>query len=163
MKMPYFYYFVSWAVVIFAQIVVASRISVSGIYPDFVVAIVVLLGLKRNWRMAMWFGFLFGFTLDILNPVGFGWQTLIVSLSGALAGVVREKINVESGFYQVCIVAIIAFLNNIVLPLVETAEFFLSDFRDYLTDSMLIAVYTALVSAIILIILKQRYRLREFL
>ncbi|MEE9555110.1 MAG: rod shape-determining protein MreD [candidate division Zixibacteria bacterium] len=161
--MPYFYYFLGWIILIFGQIVIAPRISVTGIYPDMVLATVILIGLKRGSQKGLWFGFIFGISLDLLDPQNLGWLTLLGSISGMVAGMVREKIYVESGLYQSGIIAAITFLYRIAIFIIDSPGYFYNNFADSLITSLFIALYSALFAGIALMILKQRFRLRELL
>ena len=161
--MPYFYYFMIWFLVIFCQIVVTPRMSITGIYPDFILASAILLGLKRGWKAGLWFGFAFGLTVDLTDPASLGWTTLLISLSGFMAGMIREKIYVENNLYQVGIIAGVTFLYNIFIRLVEAAGFLIANPAESLVDSLFIGVYTAIMAGVILIILQQRFRLKELL
>lgn len=161
--MPYFYYFMIWFVIMSCQLVITPRLTFSGIYPDFVLAASILLGLKRGWKMGLWFGFAFGLSMDLTDPLNFGWVMLTVSLSGLIAGIVREKIYVENNLYQVGIVAAITFVYYLVLTFIESVGYLVNDFGSSVLDFFLIALYTALVSGAILLLLQQRYRLRELL
>ena len=143
------------------HIVVAPRVAINGIYPDFVVATVILIGIKRGWQNGLWFGFVFGITLDLFNPINLGWIILITSITGLLSGVIREKIYVESGLYQSAILAAITFIYKIVITFIETPGFFLENIQSSIINSLLTAVYTAMFAGIVLILLKQRYRLKE--
>jgi len=161
--MPYFYYFSGWFVIMFCQIVISPRLSVAGVFPDFVLAAVVLLGLKRGWETGFRYGFVFGLCLDLLNPLTFGWTVLTLSLSGLSAGVIREKIYVENNIYQAGIVAVMAFIYQLLMHLIESTRFLSQNPQSSVVDSLFIALYTAVISIASLILLQQRYRLRELL
>jgi rod shape-determining protein MreD len=161
--MPYFYYFVGWCIVMFFHIVGIPRLTFSGVFPDIVLGVVTLIGLKRGRTLGLWFGFVFGFSLDLLQPVSFGWSTLLVSLSGFLSGMVREKIYVESGYYQTGIIVIVAFVYQLTVRVIHSPGYLYNNVGASLMTSLLVGAYTGLLAGVALILLKQRYRLREFL
>ena len=161
--MPYFYYFMIWFIIMTCQLVITPRLTLSSIYPDFVLAATVLLGLKRGWKMGLWFGFALGLSMDLTDPLNFGWVTLTVSLSGLIAGVIREKIYVDNNLYQIGIIGAITFAYYLILTLFESIGYVVNDFGSSILDFFLIALYTAVVSGAILLLLQQRYRLRELL
>jgi len=161
--MPYFSYFMGWFVIMFFQIVVSPRIAVAGIYPDIILAAVILLGLKRGWKAGFWFGLVFGLSIDLLNPVTLGWNTLLLSLCGLAGGAISGKIYVENNLYQVGIVAVIAFIFHLLMRIIESVGFLMRNFSSSLIDSLFIAIFTAIVAGASLVLLQQRYRLKELL
>ena len=161
--MPFFYYFITWIILMFGQIVAVPRLSIAGAYPDIVLATIILIGLKRGWLKGLWFGLIFSLSIGLLDPRNLGWLTLFGSISGMAAGLIREKIYVESGLYQAGIIAAITFLYRIVISIIDSPSYFFDNFYMSLTGSLFVALYTAVFAGIILILLKQRYRLRELL
>lgn len=161
--MPYLYYFAAWFFLIFCQVVIAPRIGVGDIYPDIIMAAVVLIGLKKGWEKGLWFGFTLGLTMDILNPQNYGWTTLLFSFSGYFAGYIRDKIFLENIFYQSLTAGIFALLYPILFQLINWPFYLINNFVKSLLDSLLISLYTFIVSAVALFILSQRSRLKELL
>lgn len=161
--MPYFYYFMTWIILMFGQIVAAPRISIAGTYPDIVLATIIIIGLKRGWQKGLWFGLIFSLSIDLLDPQNLGWLTLFGSVAGMAAGLVREKIYVESGYYQVGVIAAITFLYRILINVIGSPGFFFDNIYMSFLNSLFIALYTAVFAGIALILLKQKYRLRELL
>ncbi len=161
--MPHLYYALAWIIIMFCQAVLSPRISIAGVYPDVVIASVILIGMKRGWQNGLWFGFAFGLSLDLYNPAKMGWMTLAVALAGMISGIIKEKIYVESLFYQSAILAAVVFLYKITAWLIESPVFFSDNITTALLTSLLTAVYTALFAAVVLLLLKQRYRLKELL
>jgi rod shape-determining protein MreD len=161
--MPYLYFFLSWFSIIFCQYVLSPRLAIGGVYPDILLAITAFIGLRRGWRMGLWFGFANGLTIGLLDPGDLGWITLLISLTGFGAGMIREKIYVENSFYQTVMVLAVVFVYQILFNFICWPGLFLSNLRGSLTDSLLIAAYSAVIGGLGLLVLKQRYRLRELL
>lgn len=161
--MPYFYYFISWVFIIFFQIVVSPRVEFAGVYPDVVVAAVVLIGLKNGWKKGLWFGFAFGLTMDLIDPQNYGWTTLIISFSGYFAGIVREKIFLDNMLYQSAAVFSFELIYQLLYQLINWPEFSIRNFGSLMSDSILISVYTFAVSLLALFILSQRSRVKDLL
>lgn len=161
--MPYFYYFIAWFFIIFFQMVVSPRISFAGVSPDVVLAAVVLIGLKGGWKRGLWFGFVFGLTMDLIDPQNYGWTTLIISLSGYTAGIIREKIFLDNILYQSAAVFSFELIYQLLYQLINWPEFSIRNFGPLLSDSILIAVYTFAISLLALIILSQRSRVKDML
>ncbi len=161
--MPYFYYFVAWFFIVFCQVVISPRIAIGDIYPDFVLATVVLIGLKQGWKRGLWFGFVFGLTMDLMNPQNYGWTTLLVSLSGYFAGYIREKIFLDNILYQSLTVLAFALVYQLLFQLINWPFYFIGNFGLLLLDSIFISLYTAALGLFALFALGQRSRLRELL
>ena len=161
--MPFLYLFLSWFLIIFCQVVVSPRIAIGEIYPDILSAIIAFIGLRRGWRMGLWFGFATGLTIGLLDPRNLGWTTLMVSLIGFGAGIIREKIYVENSLYQTVIVMAIAFAYQILFRFVCWPGYFIDNLPGSLSDSFFIALYSALIGGLGLVLLRQRYRLKELL
>jgi rod shape-determining protein MreD len=161
--MPYFYYLVTWLFVIFIQMVVSPRITIGGIYPDVVIAAAVLMGLRKGWKRGLWFGFAFGITADLVDPQNYGWTTLLVSFSGYLAGIVREKIFLDNTLYQAAAAFSFTLISQLLYQIINWPEYSLRNFGPLLSNSLLISLYTFIVSLLALIILNQRSKLKELL
>lgn len=113
--------------------------------------------------MGLWFGFATGLTIGLLDPRNLGWTTLMVSLIGFGAGIIREKIYVENSLYQTVIVMAIAFAYQILFRFVCWPGYFIDNLPGSLSDSFFIALYSALIGGLGLVLLRQRYRLKELL
>ena len=107
--MPYFYPLLGWIIVIFCQIVLVPRLEIFDVYPDVLLVVVALLGLTRGWKTGLWFGFAMGATIGLMDPRNYGWIMILVSLTGFFAGIIKEKIYVESSFYQIGVLLILIF------------------------------------------------------
>jgi rod shape-determining protein MreD len=161
--MPYFYPLFGWIMVVFCQIVVVPRLEVSQIYPDVLLVVVAILGLKRGWKTGLWFGFAMGATIGLLDPLNYGWIMIMVSLTGFFAGIIKEKIYVESSFYQVGVLLILVFLYQFLFRLISWPQYSLENILDSVSESFLISAYSTLLGALGLWLVKQRHRIRELL
>ncbi len=161
--MPNFYLFAGWFFIVFCQVVIAPRLAIGEIYPDILLATAAFVGMRKGWKMGLWFGFATGLTIGLLDPRNLGWITLLVSLAGLGAGTIREKIYVENSFYQTVMVLAIVFFYQILLRFVSWPGYFLDNLQGFLSESFLTAVYSALIGGFGLLLLKQRYRLKELL
>jgi len=161
--MPYLYYFAAWFFLIFCQVVVAPRIGIGDIYPDIVMAAVVLIGLKQGWKRGLWFGFALGLTIDFLNPQNYGWTTILISFSGYYAGYIKDKIFLDNIFYQSLAVSAFVFLYQIIFQLINWPSYLVNNFVPSILQALFSSIYTFLISAIALFILSHRSRLKELL
>lgn len=161
--MPFLYLFLSWFFVIFCQVVISPRLAINEVYPDILLVITAFIGLRKGWRMGLWFGFATGLTIDLLGPLNLGRITLLVALTGFGAGIIREKFYVENSLYQTIMVLALVFVYQVLFRFVCWPGLFLDNLLGSLTDSFLIAVYSALIGNIGLLLLRQRSRLKGLL
>jgi rod shape-determining protein MreD len=161
--MQYLYYFAAWFFLIFCQVVIAPRIGIGEIYPDIIMAAVVLVGLNSGWKKGLWLGFAMGITMDILDPQNYGWTTILVAFSGYFAGYVREKIFLDNILYKSLTVLVFVLLYQILFQLINWPFYLINNFIQSLLDSVLISIYSFIISVIALLILSQRSRLKELL
>lgn len=161
--MPYIYPLLGWVFVVFCQIVLVPRLEVSRIYPDILLVVVTLLGLKQGWRIGLWFGFAVGTTIALLDPLNFGWVVLLISLAGFLAGIIKEKIFVESGPYQIGVLLVLIFVYQLLFRLISWPKYLFDNILDSLLEALLISIYSALVGSVGLWLVKQRVHLRKLL
>lgn len=161
--MPYSYLFFAWLLIIFCQIVISPRLAIGQICPDILLVTIAFIGLRKGWKAGLWFGFATGITIGLTDPRNLGWTVLLISLSGLAAGIIREKIYVENSLYQTVMVLAIAFIYQILFRLVSWPGYFLDDFLRSVSESFLIAAYSALIGGLGLLLLRQRHRLKELL
>jgi cell shape-determining protein MreD len=121
------------------------------------------MGLKRDWRMGLWFGFALGMSVDLIDPQNFGWMTFLMAITGCFAGVIKEKIFLDTIYYQTATIAVFTFAYQMLIRLVLWPGYFFNKFWYSLADSFLIAIYTSIIGITVLVLLKQRYRLKELL
>jgi len=159
--MPILYYFVIWVVLTFCQVVVVPRLTVLGIYPDILLAAVVLTGLRKGRLVGLWFGFALAISVDLLDPGRLGWMTLLVSLTGYAAGVIRETLYIENPWFEVTMVFIAAWIYHILYRFLPEPQLFMGNFFGMLADSFFIAVYTFAIAGIVVWLIRQKYRLRD--
>jgi rod shape-determining protein MreD len=161
--MPYFYLFFSWFFIVLCQVVISPRLAIGQICPDILLATIAFIGLRKGWRMGLWFGFATGLTIGLTDPRNLGWTILLISLTGLVAGIIREKIYVENSLYQTVMVLAIAFIYQILFRFVIWPGYFLDDLLRSVSESFLIAAYSAVIGGIGLLLLRQRHRLKELL
>lgn len=74
------------------QATVAPHLTIAGAPPDFVLVVVVVLGLLRGARGGALSGLAAGFALDVLRGREIGLFALGLAAAGGLAGVISEKL-----------------------------------------------------------------------
>jgi uncharacterized membrane protein YfcA len=97
------------------------------------------------------------------RAVNYGWIMIMVSLTGFFAGIIKEKIYVESSFYQVGVLLILVFLYQFLFRLISWPQYSLENILDSVSESFLISAYSTLLGALGLWLVKQRHRIRELL
>ena len=159
--MPFLYYFVTWAVVTFVQVVVVPRLVISGIYPDILTAVIIIISLRYGRRFGVWFAFTLAISVDLLDPHKLGWMTLLSSFLAYSAGIVRETIYLENPWFESTIVFIGTFVYLLFYRFLPEPQLFFANFSKMIAESFLIAVYTVVVVGFIIVFQRQRYGARE--
>jgi rod shape-determining protein MreD len=158
-----FSYILGWFLVMFCHVIVVPRLSIMGIYPDIALITIILWALKQGWKAGIWYGFLLGISIGLLDPRMTGWIILLMSMFGFFVGMIREGIYMDSIYFQFSAGMIMTFLFQMIFRFVQGPSFFFDKFFMMFRDSILIAVYTALVGIIGLWIVRERYRLKNLL
>lgn len=161
--MSILYFFTAWLAVTFIQVVIVPRLAVLGIFPDVMTAIVVLIALRYGRRTAVWMGFAFAISIDLLDPQKLGWMTLLTSLLGYGVGLVRDTIYIENAWFEATMIVVATFCYQIAYRFLPEPGFFLDNFSRMLAVSFSIAMYTVAVAGLLVWILRQRFNFREVL
>jgi rod shape-determining protein MreD len=159
--MPILFYFGAWACVTFVQVVVVPRIAIAGIFPDILVAVIIIVTLRHGRLTGIWLAFALALSVDLLEPQKLGWMTLLSSLLAYGTGVVRETIYLENPWFESTIVLLGTFTYHFLYRLLPSPQFFFYNFPKMMAESFLIAVYTSVVIAIVFLFVRQNYGSRE--
>ena len=76
---------------LFLQVVVASRISLGAIVPDFPLLLVAFFALRRGTISGPVFGFVVGFIQDLFNPDFLGLNAMTKAILGYLSGRIGKQ------------------------------------------------------------------------
>jgi rod shape-determining protein MreD len=161
--MPILYYFISWVAVTFIQVVIVPRLAVLGIFPDILTAVVVLIALRHGRRTAVWLGFGYAISIDLLDPQKLGWMTLLVAFTAYGVGLVRDTIYIENPWFEATMIALATFLYQLAYRFFPEPQLFLNNFLNMLAVSFSIAIYTVAVAGLMIWILRQRFNFRDVL
>jgi rod shape-determining protein MreD len=86
---------IAWIFIILLSIILQSTVipyfSLAGIYPDLVLAAVMVLSLWYGRLPGIWAGFLTGLLLDIWAPELLGLRALAMTITGALVGLFESS------------------------------------------------------------------------
>jgi len=89
--MRWFYIIVAIFVFLLMQVVLADRIAIGPISPDFLVLVVAFFALYRGAVQGAVFGFAIGFLADLSNPEFLGLNALTKSMLGFTVGKIGSK------------------------------------------------------------------------
>jgi rod shape-determining protein MreD len=89
--MRLFYIILGVLVFLLMQVVLADRIAIGPIAPDFLVLVVAFFALYRGAVQGAVFGFAFGFLQDLSNPAFLGLNALVKSILGFSVGKIGSK------------------------------------------------------------------------
>jgi rod shape-determining protein MreD len=159
--MPTLFYFLTWACVTFVQVVVTPRLAIRGVFPDILIAVIIVIALRYGRLTGVWFAFALAFSIDLLDPQKLGWMTLLASFLAYGVGVIRETIYIENPWFESAMVLIGTFFYHVMYCFFPAPQFFISNFSKMVAESFLIAVYTSVVIGIIIVIFRQRYGYRD--
>jgi rod shape-determining protein MreD len=161
--MPILNYFLAWLVVTFAQVVLAPRLVILGIYPDILTAVVVIIALRLERDTSVWFAFALAISVDLLDPQKMGWMTLLISVLAYCVGIIRDTIYIDNPWFEATMILLGTFLYQLAYRFLPEPQFFLDNFPKMLAVSLSIAIYTVAVAGLGVWILRQRFNAREVL
>lgn len=142
-------YIVAFVVVFTAQTVLAPVIRIFDVTPDFVVLFVVFLALRRGALMAVFWGFLAGFTQDVYaDPKLLGASAFSLSVIGYLVGQMEEKFINLGLVAKIAILGVAFFINDAIYGWMTGMS------RDAVTDLFLVrtlpeGLYTLLFGTLV--------------
>ena len=105
--------------------------------------LVVLVAIYKSELTAAWFGFIAGMVLSAGNPDGMGWQALLLAAIGIAVFHVREKLNLDSIYSKILLIAGAILLHNLMSILINDLGRVLFLSWSYCLPS---AIYTSLVA-----------------
>ena len=120
--------------------------------------LVVLVSIFKSELTAAWFGFLAGMVMSAGNPDGMGWQALLLAAIGIAVFHVREKLNLESIYSKVLLMAGAVLLHNLLSILINDLNRILFLTWSYCLPS---AIYTSLVAWLFFLFKEKRFTLEN--
>ena len=119
---PYLIYSAMTLACIFLQTAVFNSLQIFHAKPDLLLLIVVISGLKSDWKNGLAAGLTAGFWIDLLNGGYFGTNMIVYALIGAVCGAVGKRFpdrTYEGYFFSAVIAVLLAgFLNLAVFHIV---------------------------------------------
>ncbi len=134
---------------ILLQMLVAPRIAIGEIAPDFMLLLVVYFAMHRKLEHAAIAGFVIGFLQDLYNPELLGLNALTKSLVGYGVAFVAAKLERGSSPLVLVLIGAAAFANDFIYLLFFTGLHLGRFFILLITVSVPSTVYTALIGIVV--------------
>lgn len=144
-----FYLLLTLLVFLLLQTVLAPRIAIGPVAPDFVILIVLFFALYRGSVRGAVFGFLVGFLEDLGNPEYLGLNALVKSVTGFMVGEVARKTFPDNAFLLFVLFATAVTGHDIVYLFVYHWPRVGSAFLRIFTEAIPSALYTALIGTVV--------------
>lgn len=88
---PYVLYSFAALLCILLQSALFSHLQIFNVKPDLLLLLVLMSGLKSDWKNGIAVGLLAGFWIDLLNAGYFGMNMVVYAIIGALSGMIGSK------------------------------------------------------------------------
>lgn len=135
-----------------AQLTLVPRIGIAGIQPDATVLVLVLVAMRRGPVTGTLVGFFLGLFQDLLFPERLGLNMLAKSITGYVLGRVGGGLVVGGlGFYGI-LMGLAVLLHDFVFLLASTGVDLPRVFSMFVLRSLPSAAYTAVLGAVIVVI-----------
>jgi len=116
---PYVFYL---ALIAMHQVIWRDVTSIFGVTINLTAFLVIAVALYKTETIAAWFGFGAGLLLAAGRPDVIGWHALILAFLGLTAFHVRERLNLDSLYAKMLLVASGVLLHNILETLVDQTQ-----------------------------------------
>lgn len=110
-----------FVIIIFAlfQATFVNYFTFFGVKPDFLIIIVILLGVFLNWRWAVFFSVLAGFLKDIFGLEIFGIHIVLFACWSYLVSRLSRKVTIGDNASLMAIVFVVAVLNGLLIRFIN--------------------------------------------
>jgi rod shape-determining protein MreD len=149
MRMRWFYIFLAILVFLLMQVVVADRIAIGPITPDFLVLVVAFYALYRGAVQAAVFGFVIGFLQDLANPELLGLNALTKTILGFTVGKIGAKMVPDNIPFLFVLFMSVAFGHDIIYLLFYHWPHVGSSFAEIFSVALPSAAYTAIFGVLV--------------
>lgn len=137
------------AVFFFLQVLVADKIAIGRVEPDFPLLIVAYLSVFNGPIRGSVTGFLVGIIQDLFNPAFLGLNALTKSITGYVLGVAGAKTEPESSVFLFALLGGAALAHDFVYLLFFTGLSLGTFFITWVTVSIPSALYTAIIGVLV--------------
>ncbi|MDR2616412.1 MAG: rod shape-determining protein MreD [Endomicrobium sp.] len=118
MKKPALYFFI-YIVFCLLQFFLNQYLNVFGISPNFILVLIVCIGLMKGSFDAQIIGFWFGFTWDVFSTDIFTTRAMLFTMLGYFSGKLDKKFDADNIFFQCAIVLVTSLVYNLGIYLVS--------------------------------------------
>jgi len=125
------------------------KISILGIRPDLLLAIVIYLGLLKGPIPASITGFVVGLVVDLSTTHLLGINALSMSVAGFVAGNVWVNINRESFLAQFLVLFLISLLHDVLFLILTTGGRLTDILQSFAWVSIPSGLYTSAISPVL--------------
>ncbi len=129
-----------------------SRLSIFGLVPDFVLLLVIYIGLSRGRFEGVFFGFVTGFVQDVYSPGALGIGMLSKTIIGFGVGYGQGKVPVESASVRWVAIFFTALIHDLIYYLFYLKGDLLKVLSWFFRFSIGSAIYTAVIGSSIFLI-----------
>ncbi|UCG53077.1 MAG: rod shape-determining protein MreD [Candidatus Latescibacterota bacterium] len=133
----------------FLQAVLAGRMSIGSISPDFPLLIVVYFAVHKNSFQGAILGFVVGLLQDLFNPSFLGLNAFTKTLTGYGLGLAGSKTERDNWLFLLALFGVAAMAHDFVYLLIFTGLHPGKFFVMWVTVSIPSAVYTAVVGVVV--------------
>lgn len=147
------------AVFLMLQVLLADKISIGRVEPDFPLLIVAYFAVFKGPVRGPVVGFLVGLIQDLFNPAFLGLNALTKTIVGYGLGIAGSKTEPDSSVFLFALLGGAALLHDFVYLLFFTGLSLGKFFLIWVTVSIPSALYTAIVGVLVHVIVS--YALRE--
>jgi rod shape-determining protein MreD len=139
----------------FLQITILDYFKVFGVKPDLILIAVFSAALFLDLKPALGIGLLAGVFKDAFTSNALSFNSILFPLWVFLIAKLIKRVSIEDNISRIFLLFIIALLNNIIsgLVLIYSAGFL--SFGIFLRITFLASIYTALIFALILKVIKK--------
>jgi len=147
--------------VLFFHIVLAPRIGFGGSYPEIAAIMTIWMALTYNPSTGVFFGLLSGLLVGLLTPYNLGWSAMILIFIGYVTGVLKNKLVIEPLPGRIVALAVALFVYHTLFYLITYYGMAYLNFGFIVSSILISTLNSAIVGAIIFIIIWYRYIVRN--
>lgn len=156
-------YIIGLILIVFYQIIIAQRIALFGFHADLAIIFTVWIGLIHGPKPAAYFGFVAGILIGVINPLELGWAALFLIIVGYVNGTISNKLEIEPTPIKALILFISALFFNLLMFLFTQFELVIINPMYILVNTLVPAIYSALLGMLIFYIIRYRFVVKDLL
>lgn len=146
--------------VIFYQIVIMPRTTISNVQADMALILTVWIALNSGSKEGLYFGLVIGLLMGFFNPMDLGWQSLLLAIIGFSLGQISHKLAIEPMPMKISLLFGAAIIFNFMYVFFTSFQLILLNPSYVVTSALFSALYSTAVGIIIFSAIRYRYVLR---